>query len=243
MAPVKVPKPSTQAKRSTRSAVTKQPKSTKACAKRANASAKPAKAIPDVTRLVGALRSHLVVNEDTQWGGWITWIESQLKAKARLTKDNAKLEDRARQDAAEYDQLLQEIVGMYRKAQAKAVEEEEVKERLQEEIDTLEVDTEEKAAEEEQEKERLQEEINTLEADSEEKAQEENKARKHLWEKIDRLQGVIADLRLENDNLINQTREQNYGNAPLQNQTNRLQASLGMLKARLLVDIEHWLNC
>lgn len=275
MAPVKAPKPSTQAKRGTRSSsVTKQPRSSKTHAKRAKngqfVAVKPdvrvsnalvgndtgfnrsasgplvaecsaavenhpqavgrshstplsitisaselAKSGWTMPRIIKSLKRKLGVEEESKYGRWITWLESQLEAKTGLEERNSRLEEGARKDAEEYD-------------------------ALQEEITRLEEEAQEKAEEVEEEMERLQEEIDGFEADMEEKADEEEDAKQELRDEIDRLEEVNSELENEQFHLEHELGCQNGKIYQLQEEIDKLEEDALVLKSRLQTEIEHW---
>lgn len=265
MAPVKVPKPSTQAKRGIRSsAVIKQPTPSKVLAKRANNGRfvrvkpdgrasdalveytairkdaenshrspitrhsvtrrpyMPVKAISHVTRLVGALRANLVVEEGSNWARWITWLESQLKAKACLEKENVKLKECVQEKGEEYNRLEEHIT------------------RLEEHITRLEEEAQEKAAEEDEEKERLQEEIDTLEADIEEKAQAQEEAKQGLQDELEERRDVARSRKKKIQYLECLGAMCREERLEMQEEVKRLEADAVVEKARYQTEIEHW---
>lgn len=168
------------------------------------------------------------------------WLESQLEEKARLQEDNARLKECAQKDGEKYNEMEEEIARLEEEARDKAAEYDEEKERLQEETNTLEIEAQDKAAEEDEEKERLQEEIDTLEADMEAKAQEEEEKKQELLEEIEVERDVSRSLGkriryLECEREVFRERRLKLGA-----EVERLKADAVAEKARFQTEIGHW---
>lgn len=269
MAPVKAPKPSTQAKRGTRSSsVTKQARSSKTHAKRAkngqfvaikpgvrvfnapvgndtgfNRSAECSAAVENHTQAVG--RSHTTPFSITTSASELAksgWTMPRI-IKSLKRKLGVEEESKYRRWITWLESQLEAKTGLEERnarLEEGARKDAEEYDALQEEITRLEDEAQEKADEVEEERERLQEEIDGLEADMEEKADEEEDAKQELREEIDRLEAVNSELENEQFELEHVLGCRNGKIYQLQKEIDKLEEDALVLKARLQTEIEHW---